>query len=94
MIIFKKQPRILFVLAVLLIAAGILLLPLHHHEDGTERPDCPLCRVSQHLGFLLVVFFILNTARAVHGAFPAGEARPRLFFLASILRTRAPPVLF
>ncbi len=87
--------KLFAVLTALFLLASFFLVLFHHHEDGTQHSDCPVCRLVQQMASVFVAILI-----AFIGNFSASRRFASVFserftsrLLASRLLGRAPPLL-
>lgn len=82
------------VLMVVLAAVSLFLTFFHHHEDGMEHSDCPVCRLVQTVTGIFILAFaaLLLAAFRAQKLFTVFESQLSSLFLASPLQGRAPPV--
>ena len=91
---WPKDKRLLFLGVALLILAAFVLALFHHHADGRDHQDCPVCQLIQHFSALALfsaVAFI--TALAALKDFPTQTFSFVPLLLPSNLQGRAPPRL-
>lgn len=71
-----------------LLVAGLLAIAQHHHHDGEEHADCPVCALVQHgldytdytpqvTVFWVVVFVLVNEKSAFKANSRSHFHRPR-----------------
>lgn len=90
----RKDKRLLFLAVAFLILAAFVLALFHHHADGGDHQDCPVCQLIQHVfGLIILAVVALITTLAAPKDFPTENFSFVSLLLPSNRQGRAPPLL-
>jgi hypothetical protein len=81
-----------FLVLTLLVIACLFLTIFHHHADGQDHADCPVCRLVQQAAaiIILAIVAILPAAQRID-FLPCLNENFTAVFSPSSLQGRAPP---
>jgi len=88
---FRTRQKWLPVFVLSLFLLSVLAMAFHHHEDGSDHDDCPVCAAGHHYSSASVAFSSITNRQPV-----SSNEIPKVPFLYSsvgvaLLPCRAPP---
>jgi hypothetical protein len=89
---FRKRLNIFSVVCAIFFSCYLgLILPLHHHADGSVHEECAICAVQSQPTDVAITFSFITIAVALSSTVPYQKSA---FFRISlpVYLTRAPPV--
>lgn len=89
-----KKYRRLYLFAVVLIAASLIVISFQHHGSNTSRSSCKICKIAKDLSSCIVTEPICPLLRDVVATFyPVDIFSPEVASLQLAHNSRASPLL-
>lgn len=87
-----KKYRWLYLLAVVLIAASLMVISFHHHGSNTSRSSCKICKIAKDLSSsILTETFCPLLRDMVATVYPVDIFSPEVVSLQLAHNSRASP---
>jgi hypothetical protein len=91
-LMFRKRMKILSVVCAVFFSCYFgLILPLHHHADGSVHEECAMCAIQSQPADVAIIFCLIIIAVALSSTVPTQKSSFTRINTPVYL-TRAPPV--
>ena len=88
----KKSSKSFICLALFFLIASIFIIAFHHHDDGCEHDDCPICAAAHQICSVIFTYFPLAVFYVFWGMVVCQKKLLLFSISQSTPDSRAPPV--